>query len=453
MEEQQNIDYHETEISIKELIEVIWRGKYLIALFTLIFLIIAIAGSVVYDKTNSQVATVAALQWTGVSKGEYPDGSRFDYNTAFESYVFSEAIENSGLSLDTISVRSNFKVTPIVPSSILAQIERSIEQGEEPLNYHASEFKIELDNGNLGISVEEGKILLNNIITQFRVDFERRFINKVQVYNILSEDIVEEDYLDVYDILVAQASVIEDAMTTRAQSGYFSPTLGVSFGDISARVDIIRQLYLDKIQSRVNAYVLTKDKDFLELNYQYKIETAQLKLDKAIKKEIELQLLLNNYDGTKTTLIIPGLIEDGTELDLDTYYNTLIESKIDLQNEIVDLGEDISYYQQQIQRLNGQDPTFTVTTAEQAEEAVKVEDSIDSAIFKLSKTIEDANIILREYTDYQTSNTIKPLMAPEYVSSVNTMLYAGVGLILGGMTGVMVVLIREYWDKEEQETS
>ena len=74
--------------------------------------------------------------------------------------------------------------TKIVPSNILAQIETAIENGEE-LTYFATDYKLVLDNGSLGITVQEGSDLLVEIINQFRLDFERTYINQINVFNSL----------------------------------------------------------------------------------------------------------------------------------------------------------------------------------------------------------------------------------------------------------------------------
>jgi hypothetical protein len=126
----------------------------------------------------------------------------------------------------------------------------------------------------------------------------------------------------------------------------------------------------------------------------------------------------------------------------------LISKQIDLQQQISEKEEDVTYYQLLIDRLNGEDPEFTVTPAKQAEEAVKVENYIEVADEKLGLVVNDANILLSEYNEYLTSNIIKPLMAPEYQPTVNVLLYAGIGLLLGGMLSTGFVLGKHFWNAE-----
>ena len=433
----------EREISLKELFDVIWKGKWIIAISAVAVFVVAAAGAFIYDSGKSEVATVVTMQWNGVGTGEYPDGSRFDYSNAIEPYVITLATSEVDLELLTTDVRSAITITPIVPSDILAQIQAALEAGEE-LAYFATDYKLVLDNGSLGISVQEGTELLNEIITQFRLDFERTYINQMSIYDFTDADYAAFDYIDSYDILNAQVEAIDSAMEPREDSGFYSGTLGITFSDILVRTDLLNRIEMTQIVSRVNNYLLTKDDEFLVTNYQYKIQVKQLALDKAIAKEQDISDLVDGYTGSVQTILIPGL--DSGEFDIDTYYNTLMDKLVTYQSEIAEHTEDIAYYQLQIDRLNGDDPLFAVTEAKQLEEIVKVDANIIQADVKLESIVNDANILLSEYNEYLTSNIIKPLLAPEYQSSVSVMMISAIGLVLGAGIGAVVVLFKNDWN-------
>jgi len=442
------------EISLKELFLVIWKGKYLIAIVAFAFLFVTAVGAFIYDKTNSEVATIVTFQWIGIGQGEYPDGSRFDYAEAIEPYAITLAIAETGLDLTTTDVRENLKLTPIVPDDVLETIQIALEEGEQ-VTYFATDYKVVLNNGELGITVEDGIELVNNIIEEFRNDFERKFINQVTVLDFVHEvddngnrvltDFDEYEYIDAYNILADQISLITNAMYARDDSGFYSPTLGITFDDIIVQTDLLGRLEMTQIATRTNSYLLSKDKDYVVLNYEYKIEVAQLELDKTIQKEADAATMVDNYAGSVQTIIIPGL-GDTQELEIDTYYNTLINNQITMQNSIAELEKDIEFYQLQIDRLNGDDPSFNVTPETQAEEAVKVSNYIDDAIFKLGDVVDDSNVLLAEYNVYVTSNVIKPLMAPEYQSTVSVLLFAAVGAVVGAGLGTVVVLFKHDWE-------
>lgn len=439
----------EREISLKELFNVIWKGKYIIGIAAFATFVVALIGAVVYDNSQSQVATIVSMQWQGISQGEYPDGSRFDYGEAIEPYVITLAVDavnnvnDAQISSTTDEIRRALKLTPIVPSSVLSVIQSSLEDGEQ-ITYYASDYKLVLNNGALDLPLDLSKELLEEIIDQFAIDFDRRFINQITVLDFTDADFASYDYLDAADILDAQVEAINNVISSRASSDFYSPTLGISFNDILVRTNLLDRIELDQIKTRTSTYLLTNNKNYLITNYMYKIQLAELDLAKATAKELSMQDLVDNYTGNTTTIWIPGL--EDQEINMDTYYNTLMDSLVGLQSNIADLDKDIDFYQVQIDRLDGTDTSFTVTPEEQAAEKVLVEGFIASADLELTNIVHDANILLSEYNDYLSSNIIKPLMTPEYQSSVSKLLISAVGLILGAGIGAVVVLFKHDWE-------
>ena len=397
------------------------------------------------EKRSSSVSTVLSLTWQGVTEGIYPNGTRFDYNTAFEAYVIEKALEEEGIeSLTTNQIRNSFQLIPIVPSSVTLLIQEGLENGEQ-ISYYPTDFKIVLDNAALDLSVDESRDLINEMIDQFRIDFENRYIQQSVILNYTGTDFELYDYLDIHKVLETQIDLIESVMITKGKlnPGFVSPTLGIGFADILVRTSLVSQLEIEKIESRTATYLLTKDKDYLITNYTHQNDIKQLELDKTLANVINAQLMIDNYTGSVTTIIIPGM---DPSIEIDTYYNTLIDNLVNLQMNVNELENDIIYNELQIDRLNGDDPLFTVTPAKQAEEIAKLEAAIARSEIELSSIIEDSNTMLVEYDTYTTSSVIKPLMTPEYESSVSTLMYTGIGLILGAGIGVVVVLFKHDWE-------
>ncbi|AIO18600.1 hypothetical protein KQ51_00720 [Candidatus Izimaplasma bacterium HR1] len=431
----------EREISLKELFDVIWKGKWIIGIAAVAAFVVAAAGGFIYDSTQSKVSTIVTMQWDGVADGEYPDGSRFEYSTAIQPHVITLALVEEELSYNANEVRNVMTLTPIVPSDVLTQIQVAIENGEE-LTYYATNYRLTLDNGSLGISVQESVDLINEIVEQFRADFERKYIHQMTILDFTDTDYDDYDYLDIYDILDVQVKAIESLMEPRSDVN-FTSELGYTFNDILVRTDVLSRIELTQIITRTNNYLLTKDVDYLIANYKYKVEQAEFNLSKATAKGLEIQGLVTNYREINN-ILIPGLDVEGIEVD--TYYSELVANLVELQNEIAELTYDIEYYELQISRLEGTDGDFNVTPQQQADEIVIVERNITDADDKLAVIVNDANILLVEYNTFLTSNVIKTLMAPEYQSSVSVVMISAIGLVLGAGIGAVVVLFKHDWN-------
>lgn len=432
----------EREISLKELFDVIWKGKWVIAIAAVATFILAAVGAFVYDGLTSKVSTIVAVQWDGVDEGLYPDGTNFEYSAMIPAHVYTIAVDEEGLDIQANDVRNAMTIQPIVPENILAQIEKALENGET-LTYYATDFKWTLNNSELGISVTEASDLLTQLRVQLKDDFARKYINQLSVLDFTDVDFDEYDYLDAYEILNAQVTAIDNVMGPRSDIEFTSSS-GYTFSDILVRTDLLKRIELNQIITRTNNYLLTKDKPYLITSYQYRIEQAQFALNKTSAKEVEVQGLVDNYKEINN-IVIPGL--EGTTVGVDTYYAELLASLVTLQNEIADLTYDIDYYEIQIDRLNGTDPTFTVTPEQQAEEIVKVESNISTAINRLDEIINDVEVLLANYNEYLiNSDTVVMLLAPEYESSLSIIMISVIGLVLGAGISGLVILFRHEWN-------
>jgi hypothetical protein len=433
------------EISLKELFNVIWKGKWIIILSAGVIGILGIIGGMIYDTTSSQVTTIVTMQWNGAAKGEYPDGTSFDYSDTIETYVITNAITEAGLELTTSDVVQALNLMPIVPGDVAALIQAALEDGEQ-MTYYASDYRMTLDNGSLGITVDEASQLMNKIISEYKLDFETKYIRQTIILDYSGADYDSVDYVDIAEILDTQVGLIESSIGQAYEEypTFVSPTLGIGFNDILVRSELVNTIEIDQIKSRTNTFLLSKDEEYLITKYKYDIEIKTFAMETLILQEAQAQDLVDNYTGSTQTIIIPGLSEN-QEILVDTYYDTLLENLITLQNTIAEYEKDIEYLELKVLRLEGNDPLYSVTPQQQEDERLLVESSIISADSKLEDIVEDGNTILTEYNDYLTSNIIKPLMSPQYQSNVSVMMIAAVSLVLGAGIGAVVVLFRHEW--------
>jgi hypothetical protein len=433
------------EISIKELVEVIWKRKIFIGIVMVSVFLVTIIGALIYDNATTNMVVYVNVQWDGIEIGEYPDGTTFDYTQAISPEVITNAIDEAGFDLSSSDVREATDVEPVIPSDTLTLIQNSLNDGEQ-MNYFATNYKITMNFKKLGISENEADDFLITLVNKFEEDFEKNYVFSEQVIDFTGQDIASYDYIDSYVILENQLKVINELMIEKniENPEFNSITVNQGFSEILVRTSLINQVKIQEIKSRVNTYLLSKDPDYLVTKYYYLIEENTLALNKALAKETDLQVLIDNYSGSVTTILIPG-VDSGTVLEIDTYYEVLLENMIGVQSTIAELQEDINYYELLIDRIEGNSSEFVITEQKRSEEIATVEDLIDESVLELSVIIADANDLLTDYQDYKISTIINPLTTPQAVSEVSVMLYGAVALIVGLGIGTVVVLFKHDW--------
>ena len=431
----------EKEISLKELFNVVWKQKYILGLVFILGLVLFGIGGFVYNNSNETMVTYVSIQWDGVGRGEYPNGERFEYTNAVEPSVIEASIQEVGLDLAETDVRDAVSLTPVVPNDIEALIAQGLENGEQ-VTYFATQFKLSLDYKDLGLSEEDARSLTEQLIIQFRLDFEKKYIDQSIVLDYTGSDYTDLEYIDIAAVIRTQISLIDTKMAEGiAQDPNFTSIKGVTFSDIQVRTELVILIELNQINTRTNTYVLTKDDDYVRIKYLYEMELKQLDLDKEESLETSVQLQVDNYNGALTTIIIPGLDD---EIEIDPYYDTLLTEILTIQRNIAELENDIAYIQLQIDRLDG--IGLTVTPQKQASEKLIVDDYIVDADAKLGLIVEDANELLVEYNQYLTSSIIKPVMSPVVSSGgLSTVLIGIIGGILAAGTATLVVLFKHDW--------
>ncbi len=435
------------EISIKELIQIIWSYKWLIIIITVFSGIMALTVANVMGKRSEQVETIISLEWNGLIEGTYPDGNRFIYNNMFESYVFGDALEAAGVDdVTTTQFRNTLSIKPILPNSAVQLVQQSIENGEQ-ITYYATDYKLILDLGELPVNEEEAKMLLEYLIEAFKTDFESKYIQKAVVLEYTNIDLSTYDYDETYLIFLNQTELLESVVNNALLTGgdFVSNTLNIGFSDLISRLTLIHDVDLSNINTRVSNYMLTKEIDFLITRYTFQVDQKTLELNKKTDYKTVLTQNILDYTGSETVVIIPGMETDFT---FNPYINTLYSELVSTQEEIAILENDISYIEDRINHLELLKISGNGETIIYQNQIELVEQDIEAAKENITDVAEDLNVMLKEYNTYLTRNSVIPLTSPQVVSDVNVMLYTAIGTVLGGMVSLLVVFLRETLKKD-----
>lgn len=429
-------------ISIKEVFNVIWKGRIFTLICALILAGVTLIGSFVYENSVTTVSTVVSLEWNGLTEGEYPDGSRFDYQNMFQLYVLSSA--KGDVDVSTEALRENLTVSPVQPNDVLAIVENALQNGEQ-ISYFASEYVIQLDVGKANITVDEGKTVLNNLIDDYRLDFEKKYVQTASILDFTESSYSDLDYVDTQALFKTQLDVIKVAMTTQVDTvGNYNGT-NYSFNDILAREDFIRTTSYSNYSSTIARYSLTDDLDALLSKLLFQKEETEAELAVATAKRDRIATLLANYTGGTSTIIIPGNNDD-EDIVIDVYYQQLVEEQIAAEVEVATITEEVTAIETKIGRYNGTDPDFVVTEEEQTLAKLDVGYMIPRLNTSLKELVEDTNNLLLEYNTNLVSGQIAPLMAPQEVRNVPLLLFTVVGFVVGGVIGTAITLYKQDWE-------
>lgn len=437
------------EISLKEIMQVVWKGKWLIALITIVALILTGVGTYIMLPSTQSIVAIIELNYPGVELGKNPDGTQFDIRQLKSPYVIENALQETGLDNSGIKpdqVRRNIDITPIIPNDIAQRAETMIKQGNEYV-YYPSEFKISY-KVNKAFSYSQGIALVETIINEYQKYFYTLYSDiKTIEKTIGSLDYSAYDYPDIVEIISTQIAGIQEFMTekTEEDSNFRSAGTGFNFADLNRSYDILKTVDTSKLESLVNTNTLTKDRLKLIKDYEYKVKRMELDRAKKNSEAEEARRLMDQFKK-EDFILIPD--SKGNELrteNPESYYNILAETAITSSVEATNLQHEIDYYNKEIERLVSvaeRINTQLIQEADQLIEAIKT---------KLVDLITVTNQTIEDYYDYKYGTSIRQVAPAEMVTGMNILMNMAIALVIGLMAGAFAVFIIHYWKNTDTE--
>lgn len=443
MEEKRDVE----EISLRELIEILIRGKRLIAIFLAVALLLSTIVSIGIRESSKKAKVIIALNFNGIESGLNPDGSKFDIQKIKSPAVLIPVIEELGLEskLTADDIRRNIKITPIVPAHIVSQIEKQRKEGED-FTYFPNEFIVTLAvDKSKGVTSGNVKEMLDLVINSYIDYFNHGFSEESVLANTIGQiDYDSYDYPEISKIINNQISIMEGYLDSKIAEApdFRSVRTGMSFVDIKKSINLINSVELNRMDSLIGAFNLTKNMEKLIINYDYKIKMDELQKK---KKQSELNVakaMMESYKRENNTLLVPGMTAEGLEVDSsEKYYDKLVERATDAGVEANNKSHDIEYYLREIEKLKN-DSVDSQVKKRAEDDVLKLADIIKN---KLIEWIDIINETASEYYEVKLSKAIMKISPVEVYSDVNIKLNIGISLVLGLMIGIFVVFFREYW--------
>ncbi|QVK20646.1 hypothetical protein KHQ82_10085 [Mycoplasmatota bacterium] len=376
------------EISLKELFEVIWRGKFVIVGVTLVFLVAGLLYTQFYVDEKYEATTTVTVNdvyFTPNSENYYPTYNALSpedilSSTDFGIKVFEElGIEGKSLQglISNVSKKNNVITIKIVSTS------------KEEANSVASELAIIFDEyveTNIKAKATEVHSLIENRIEEQSNDLEET--QNIYLSNISSSD----NYLLLQierDNVLSRIKFYNNELIT------LEPSIDVKLHTLA-----------------------TLRKNF-DLSSVLTSEIADILSSGNFTKEIKIEELTEETIKTSAAEIVVALTSEINKLEVfEGELESLTERLLELDSSITLKKLD---YQTALSNLSLAENNYSSSQNDLSESFEVMND-------------EGMNIVLLNDVSF-AENAVSP----------NKILNSAVSVVLGGFIGVMVVFIKKYW--------
>jgi capsular polysaccharide biosynthesis protein len=455
---------HNEEISLAELLRVIISGKWLIMLFVVVGLIASFVYIKYLSDDTGRISTIISYNYNGIEEGLDPNGKNMDVSMIKSPVVLEQVVK--ALSLDQLGISSDdlrlsLNITPIIPGNVTENIKRLEEQKTgniEPLQkyvYYPNRYLITFKmKRKLNVSAVTAQQIVDEVVKQYQQYFYRTYSDMSVLANAIQPvDYSEYDYPEVSKVIHNQLNIFTNFLRTKLSQSdgrnFRSIATGLSFQDILESVSIIKEVDLNRLDSLIGAYNLTKNKEKLIRLYEYRIKTEELNMAQKNDEAALLTDMIQKYQKDKKLVLAAAASMEGAQLldieETDEYYNTLTDKYVSAGIAAKTSANMIIYYQKEIEKLLND----TVDEVVKARAEQDVNEYIPVIKERIEHWIDLTNQTVDEYYQINLFNKAITRLSPsQYTSNLgdNKMVIA-IAAALALMLGVCIVFIRYYLKK------
>ena len=467
----QQFNMDEDEISLKELLMTIVKGKKTILLVTVVVVIIALLGSMILPNlhlgTKGEVQTAVQLYFPDIEKGNGLDGNAYDVNEIKSAEILQRAIDNVSLSsdpsvTDLINCISFKALLPDEAAKTLQNIsglkteELKLERLES-LVINPDIYIVTLDvSNNLGITLEEGRELLDNVMIEYKALLVERYAGYEVLADVYANDfsLDKYDYIQAADLANNQLNSMEEYINTNMTNSEFNSVVtGLSKADLNNAVEAIRRVEVEQLYTKIAAFYITKDAGKSVAIYEKLADNKDREYSQSIEEATALFGLVQNFKGNEQTLIVGDSTNEPLALKTqNAQYDNMVSQYILAGSKAASAAADAAYYRAESERFKSAD----ILSGEGSDEAKESE----ALILRIKKNlIYWTGMINKTTRDYYSEETYQkfseqliPAQNYNQQSNVNLPLNMGVGLAIGLFLGILIVFFRKYLKEEDNET-
>ena len=427
-------------ISIWDLCKYLYKWKLAIIAVT-VFALLAATWYVDKKQTYSAKVVIEYLD-PCISRGETPDGQKFDSNEIKAPTVILNVLKELGYEHKKVgSVRENIGVVAITPASADNLKEAREKLGEE-YSFYPNTFTITYKGDS---SYEATRDILSSVISNYFKYYTERYLylaalNEVD-YSLNQKNF---DYLEQAEQLQDNVKqTIESLQSYEKDSvSYRSPTTGLTFEDILKDFERIDEYAIPIIFSKIYEAQLSQNKTLLINKYTermeatereaannlYKAESAQTRMEAYVNANRNVHSAYSNPSDDEDINILQDV--DWTrdrEINTQTMYDNLIVSYANDSIAANNNRIDAEHCRAVIERFTG-----AVDEGVNYKENEKfVQEKIAEVLEELKVLYEEANTITRDYNAYIPAHHIKKLSGVGYFEDISGSLYQLIAIVLG----------------------
>ncbi len=427
------------KLTIWDLFTYIWKHKAVIIIGTVLAFV---AANLYVDKIQTYSAEVVIrYKDSCVSEGKALDGSDFDSNEIIAPKVIANAKKNLTFDVKDDRIRSNIKITSIVPSSSESLTEAKQKLGEE-YEYHPNTFRIKY-NGNS--SYYQTRDTLDKLIDSYFKYYNEKYLYLATVsevdYNLNSAGY---DYLEQAEILqdnIDQAIEVLNGYVT--ENAYRSPTTGMTFNDMIDEFEYLSEFKIPLIFSQIYTARLSTNKDLLinkyserceqnllnEKNSTEKAETAEDRMDAYVDANVDVPNSYNySKDDNNDDVMIIQDVDDGNgdrNIQPQTTYDELIKNyvtdSVGAKHSVIDADH--------CKRVIEIFSTAADSSVNYTEYEDNVKSEISDTLSDLKKLYQTTYKMIDDYNAYVPTSHIECLTGVRYYENVYASLYYLVAIV------------------------
>lgn len=365
----------------------------------------------ILNKTMNEqsIKALIGFQYKGIEQGLDPAGNDFDVSKLKSPGIIEDALSGLDESYSAEDVRRCITIEGVIPDKALDEMSLykgiytrsgSMDAAQKLLNikYYPTCYTVSFDSSSMGISTEQGKIILNNVLGKYQEYFYRTYgYSETLGSSISAIDYKEYDYPAAVDIFRTTLDDLENYVANLQSTdttSFRSSKTGYNFDDLSRNIETLRSSDLDSLSAFITINNAFKNKEQLISYYEYKIDTLEREAE---TQKSELDAISDSIDSYKkdTMMVFSSGDKSSKEYSqISAKYDELIENKILAQNSYSLSRQRIEYYKLRLNNLKNTDESSEeeLTGAKNAQVEERIEElyqKINSLIEITEKTSDD----------------------------------------------------------------